>query len=329
MGGNKEIIMKTMKKRNAKPKGKPRQPRKKMSVLFVAAEAAPFIRTGGLGDVAGALPRALAKSGVDVRVVIPLYQDIPDKLRQTLSFVTYTYVPLSWRNQYCGVYEGEANGVKYYFIDNEYYFKRGGLYGHYDDGERFAFFSKAVLEMLMLIDFKPDVIHCNDWQTALVPVFLDCFYRGNSIYAGIKTVYSIHNIEFQGQYDSCVIGDILGIPDSRRQLLEYAGCCNYMKGGIECADRVTTVSPTYAGEIMDSYYAYGLEDILRKRSYKISGILNGIDTAEYDPMTDKALFANYGVKDMSGKAVNKEGMLRMISLQYVPTRPVISMISPA
>ena len=315
------------KKRNAKPKGKPRQPRQKKKILFVAAEAAPFIRTGGLGDVAGALPKALVKAGMDVRVVIPLYSDIPDKLRQTLNFVTYTYVPLAWRNQYCGVYEGEADGVKYYFIDNEYYFKRGGLYGHYDDGERFAFFSKAVLEMLMLIDFRPSVIHCNDWQTALVPVFLDCFYRGNSIYAGIKTVYSIHNIEFQGQYDTGMIGDVLGIPDARRQLLEYAGCCNYMKGGIECADRVTTVSPTYAGEIMDSYYAYGLEDILRKRSYKISGILNGIDTTEYDPMTDKALFASYGVKDMSGKSVNKEGMLRMISLQYVPTRPLIAMIS--
>ena len=315
------------KKRNAKIKGKPRQPRQKKKVLFVAAEAVPFIRTGGLGDVAGALPKALAKAGVDARVVIPLYSDIPDKLRQTLNFVTYTYVPLAWRNQYCGIYEGEADGVKYYFIDNEYYFKRGGLYGHYDDGERFAFFSKAVLEMLMLIDFRPSVIHCNDWQTALVPVFLDCFYRGNSIYAGIKTVYSIHNIEFQGQYDTGMIGDVLGIPDARRQLLEYAGCCNYMKGGIECADRVTTVSPTYAGEIMDSYYAYGLEDILRKRSYTISGILNGIDTAEYDPMTDPALFANYGVNDMSGKSVNKESMLRMISMQYVPGRPLISMIS--
>ena len=214
------------KKRSAKAKGKPRQPRQKQSVLFVASEAAPFIRTGGLGDVAGALPKALVKQGLDVRVVIPLYSDIPDKLRQSLTFLTYTYVPLSWRNQYCGVYEGEANGVKYYFIDNEYYFKRGGLYGHYDDGERFAFFSKAVLEMLMLIDFRPSVIHCNDWQTALVPVFLDCFYRGNSIYAGIKTVYSIHNIEFQGQYDASMIGDVLGIPDARRQLLEYAGCCN-------------------------------------------------------------------------------------------------------
>ena len=323
----KEIDMNKMKKRNAKAKGKPRQPRKRTGVLFVASEAAPYIRTGGLGDVAGALPQALVKEGLDVRVVLPLYSDIPDKLRQTLSFVTYTYVPLAWRNQYCGVYEGEANGVKYYFIDNEYYFKRGGLYGHYDDGERFAFFSKAVLEMLMLIDFRPAVIHCNDWQTALVPVFLDCFYRGNSIYADIKTVYSIHNIEFQGQYDSHMASDVLGIPEARRQLLEYAGACNYMKGGIECADRVTTVSPTYAGEIMDSYYAYGLEDILRNRAYKISGIINGIDVSDYDPKTDKALFAPYSVVDLSGKEVNKEAFLRLISLQYVKTRPLIAMIT--
>ncbi len=319
--------MNKMKKRNAKAKGKPRQPRKRTGVLFVASEAAPYIRTGGLGDVAGALPQALVKEGLDVRVVLPLYSDIPDKLRQSLSFVTYTYVPLAWRNQYCGVYEGEANGVKYYFIDNEYYFKRGGLYGHYDDGERFAFFSKAVLEMLMLIDFRPAIIHCNDWQTALVPVFLDCFYRGNSIYEGIKTIYSIHNIEFQGQYDSHMASDVLGIPESRRQLLEYAGCCNYMKGGIESSDRVTTVSPTYAGEIMDSYYAYGLEDILRNRAYKISGIINGIDVADYDPKTDKDLFAPYSVADTSGKEVNKEAFLRMISLQYVPTRPLIAMIT--
>lgn len=322
-----EEKVKRIKKRSAKPKGKPRAPRKKPGVLFVASEAAPFIRTGGLGDVAGALPKALKTCGFDVRVVLPLYSDIPEHMRKELKFVSYTYVPLAWRNQYCGIYEGEANGITYYFIDNEYYFKRGGLYGHYDDGERFAFFCKAALELLMQIDFHPGVIHCNDWQTALVPVFLDSFYRANPIYTNIKTVYSIHNIQFQGQYDKCVIGDILGVPADKSSLLEYADCCNYMKGGIESANVVTTVSPTYAQEIMDSYYAYGLESILRERAYKIRGIINGIDVEDYNPATDKSIFAQYSLSDMSGKEVNKESMCRLINIQYVPTRPMLAMIT--
>lgn len=315
------------KKRGAKPKGKQREPKKMRTVLYVTAEAAPFIRTGGLGDVAGALPKALAKLGDDVRVVLPLYADIPSKMRRDMEFVSYTYVLLAWRNQYCGIYQSEYEGVKYYFIDNEYYFKRNGMYGHFDDGERFAFFSKAVLEMLMLIDFKPDVIHCNDWQSALVPVFLDCFYRGNQVFSDIRTVYSIHNIEFQGQYDKSIITDILGLPQSRHQLLEYTNACNYMKGGIECANAVTTVSPTYAKEIMNSFYSYGLESILNSRSYKIRGIINGIDTQEYDPNSDPALFANYSIDDMSGKAVNKESVCRLINLQYNANKPLICMIT--
>lgn len=300
-----------------------------MKILFVASEAAPFVRSGGLGDVAGALPKAFNERGHDCRVIIPFYKDeINDMYQHTFRFKASTFVDLSWRRQYCGIYETTLDGVTYYFVDNEYYFKRKGLYGHFDDGERFAFFSKAVLEALPLIDFYPDVIHANDWHTALTPVFLDVFYRFNSQYQQIKSVFTIHNIEFQGEYGEELLGDILGLPDWARPLVMMNGNVNFMKGGIESSNAVTTVSETYANEILDPFYSYGLESILSERRFKLHGVVNGIDTATYDPATDNRLFENYTVRNFaSKKAANKKALLELIDLPYDETRPLVSMVS--
>lgn len=300
-----------------------------MKILFVASEAAPFVRSGGLGDVAGALPKALNKLGHDCRVIIPFYkEEIKNEFKNNFRFVASTFVELSWRKQYCGVYTVEYDGVVYYFIDNEYYFNRAGLYGHFDDGERFAYFSKAVLEALPLIDFFPDVLHANDWHTALTPVFLDVFYRYDEHYRNIKSVFTIHNIEFQGKYGDTLIQDILGLPDWAREIVMNDGCVNYMKGGIEASSAVTTVSQTYATEILDPFYSYGLEGILGQRGYKLHGVVNGIDQSVYDPKTDKRLFANYTVKNyVEGKAKNKKAICEMINLPYDEHRPLITMVS--
>lgn len=297
-----------------------------MKILFATSEAEPFIKTGGLGDVSGALPIALAEEKQDIRVVLPLYESIPSKYRQTMEFLGSTIVALGWRHQYAGVFTETINGVKYYFIDNEYYFKRKGIYGHFDDGERFAFFSKAVLEALPLIGFYPDVIHCNDWQTALIPVMTDCFYRNKEGYNNIKTVLTIHNIEFQGRMDQSCITDVFGIPESHKKAVEYDNSANMLKAGIELANAVTTVSDTYAKEIMDPYFACGLESILQKRSYKISGIVNGIDTTLYNPLKDEALFQRYSEKSLARKKKNKIGLQEMVSLP-VSERPVIGMVT--
>ena len=300
-----------------------------MKILFVASEAMPFVRSGGLGDVAGALPKALNAQGHDCRVIIPFYkEEIKENFRDTFKFVASTFVDLSWRKQYCGVYEAVYDGVTYYFVDNEYYFKRKGLYGHFDDGERFAFFSKAVLEVLPLIDFYPDVLHANDWHTALTPVFLDVFYRFNDDYQRIKTVFTIHNIEFQGKYGDKLIGDILGLPDWARPLVMHGDCVNYMKGGIESSNAVTTVSETYAQEILDPFYSYGLEGILSNRRYKLHGVVNGIDQAVYNPKTDTKLFENYTVKNYAAKkAQNKKALCEMINLPYDENRHLIAMVT--
>ncbi len=300
-----------------------------MKILFVASEAAPFVRSGGLGDVAGALPKALCKLGHDCRVIIPYYkEEIGDMYRNSFHFLSSTYVDLSWRRQYCGIYEMNYDGVKYYFIDNEYYFKRKGLYGHFDDAERFAFFSKAVLEALPLIDFYPDILHANDWHTALTPVFLDVFYRFSEEYQHIKTVFTIHNIEFQGKYGEALIGDILGLPSWANSLVMMGDCLNFMKGGIETSNAVTTVSETYAGEILDPFYSYGLESILSERRYKLHGVVNGIDQTVYDPRKDERLFEKYSLKDyVSKKAANKRALLEMINLPYDANRPLITMVS--
>ena len=298
-----------------------------MKVLFATSEAGPFIRTGGLGDVSAALPLALNKANQDVRVILPLYEGISKDFRQIMRFVGAGTVSLGWRQQYVGVFECKYEGVVYYFIDNEYYFKRRTIYGHYDDGERFAFFSKAILEVIPMLDFYPEIIHCNDWQTGLVPVMLDAFYRGREGYGGIKTILTIHNIEFQGNMDKCCIGDVFGIPPEFASAVEYNNCANMLKAGIERANKVTTVSATYAHEILNPYYSYGLEHILNKRNYKLSGIVNGIDTELFNPAKDKALFKNYDVESFEeGKKANKHGLQQMVNLP-VSDKPLIGMVT--
>jgi len=300
----------------------------KKKILFVASEAAPFVRSGGLGDVAGALPKALKEIGYDVRVIIPLYESIPGEYKSLMKNLGSTYVPLGWRYQYAGVYELTASsGIKYYFIDNEYYFKRKGLYGHYDDAERFAFFSRAILEAVNIIDFYPDIIHSNDWHTGLVSVFLDMFYRDDDRFKNIKTVFTIHNIQYQGIYDKFLIGDMLGITEDKASIVEYNDCLNFMKGGIESSSAVTTVSRTYADEILDPYFAYGLESILKERKYKIEGIVNGIDTEVFNPSNDKALFKTYDVNSLENKAINKQGLMDMLRMNYDQKKPLIVMIT--
>jgi starch synthase len=298
-----------------------------MKVLFAAGEALPFAATGGLADVAGSLPSAENANGCDTRVVIPLYSDIPEHFRQSFKFITSFYVPVAWRSQYCGLFEAEVDGLKYYLLDNEYYFKRQGIYGHYDDAERFAFFSRAVLELLKHIDFKPDIIHSNDWHTALIPVFHRAFYSSIPEYAGIKTVFTIHNILYQGKYGAELFTDILGLPEWTFPLLEYDGCLNFMKGAIVSSGAVTTVSPTYAQELRYPYFSYGLDRILLDCSYKFSGILNGIDTVGYDPETDSCIFKNYKADDTSGKAENKIGLQHMLGLPHDESAMLIGMVT--
>ncbi len=298
-----------------------------MKVLFVASEAQPFAASGGLADVAGSLPHALRKRLIGCRIVMPLYDEIPQSLKDNLRFVTSFSVPVSWRRQYCGVFETRYNGVIYYFIDNQYYFKRQGLYGHYDDAERFAFFSRAAIEMLPYIDFKPDVIHCNDWQTALIPTYYDLFYKNNEWYSGIKTVFTIHNIQYQGQYGTELYEEVVGIPPQSRSILDFDNCINYMKGAIETANRVTTVSPSYAWEIRDPWFSHKLDPILNARSWKLRGILNGIDTTSYNPATDIQLYAHYTPEDLSGKAVNKQKLQERLGLEQNPDVPIIAMVT--
>ena len=298
-----------------------------MKILFCASEAAPFAASGGLGDVAGSLPRAINDSGAECRVILPLYGDMKPEWRDKLTYVTNYNVPVGWRNQYCGLFTLEHEGVTYYFLDNEYYFKRSGLYGFYDDGERYAFFSRAVLETLFHVDFHPDILHANDWQTALVPVYLNLYYRHIEDFRDIKTVFTIHNIQYQGKYGLDILEDTVGIGRADTHILEYDGCCNFMKGAIECADKVTTVSPSYAGEILDPWYSHGLDDLLRQKQYKLCGILNGIDVKSYDPATDKNLAANYSAKNFQkGKLACKKELQAEFGLHDWPV-PVVAMVT--
>lgn len=298
-----------------------------MKVLYATSEAYPYAMSGGLADVAGALPKALRKRLIGCRVVLPLYDTISEELRNSMHFITSITVPVAWRRQYCGIFEAKHDGVIYYFIDNQYYFKRGVLYGNYDDAERFAFFSRAVLEMIPHIDFVPDIIHCNDWQTALIPVFLDTLYRTVDPYKNIRTVFTIHNIQYQGKYGEELIGDVLGLPDEYAHIVEYDGCVNLMKGAVECANRVTTVSPTYSEEIKDPWFAHGLDGIIRERAFKLLGIVNGIDVDVYNPETDTHLWKNYSAEDMSGKAVNKAELQKHCGLPQKPEVPVIGIVT--
>ncbi len=298
-----------------------------MKVLYAASEALPFIASGGLGDVAGSLPHALRKRLIGCRVVLPMYDTIKQELKDTMKFITHISVPVAWRRQYCGIFEAKHNGVIYYLIDNQYYFKRDTIYGHYDDAERFAFFSRAVLEIIPHIDFKPDIIHCNDWQTALTPVYYSAMYANSPGYENIKTIFTIHNIQYQGIYGKELLEDVLGIPADKASLLEYDGCINFMKGAIECADKVTTVSPSYADEILDPWYSHGLDSILNERRYKLCGILNGIDTVGYDPETDKNIKADFSAADISGKKEDKEDLQKTMGLPVRSDVPVVGMVT--
>lgn len=298
-----------------------------MKVLFATSEAHPYAMSGGLADVSGALPKALRTRLIGARVIMPLYDVIPQQLRESMKFITSITVPVSWRRQYCGIFEAKYGNVIYYFIDNQYYFKRGSLYGHYDDAERFAFFSRAVLEVIKAIDFAPDIIHCNDWQTALIPVYLRLFYGNEPKMQNIKTLFTIHNIQYQGKFGKEILGDVFGIPQSEQSLVEYGDCINLMKGAIECAHLVSTVSPTYSNEILDPWYSHGLDSILRQRRWKLTGIVNGIDTDVYDPEHDSMIFAPYSADDLSGKAENKRKLQEMLGLPQCSDVPLIAMVS--
>lgn len=299
-----------------------------MKVLYVASEALPFMASGGLGDVAGSLPQALRKRLIGCRVVMPLYDTIKQELKDTMTFITSISVPVAWRRQYCGVFQAKYKGVIYYLIDNQYYFKRDTIYGHYDDAERFTFFSRAVLEILPHIDFKPDIIHCNDWQSALTPVFYTTMYSKDPWYQGIKTVFTIHNIQYQGTYGMDLIGDVIGLQMQDAHLLEYDSDVNFMKGAIECADKVTTVSPSYANEILDPWYSHGLDSILRQRQWKLCGILNGIDTENYNPETDTMIKENYTAKTVKpAKKLNKKDLQELMGLPVRDDVAVIGLVS--
>lgn len=298
-----------------------------MKVLYAASEAYPYAMSGGLADVAGALPKALRRRLIGARVVLPLYESVPAELRENMKFITSITVPVAWRRQYCGIFEAKYGGVIYYLLDNQYYFKRSGLYGYYDDAERFAFFARAVLEIIPHIDFKPDIIHCNDWQTAMTPVFYKMMYKGSPGYENIKTVFTIHNIQYQGKYGHELNADVLGLPPEMADVVDYDGCVNLMKGAIECADWVTTVSPTYSREILDPWFSHGLDVELRHHEGKLSGIVNGIDTEVYDPETDPLIYKNYSAADFSGKAENKAELQKRMGLPERPEVPIIAMVS--
>lgn len=298
-----------------------------MKVLYAVSECKPFIASGGLGDVAGSLPQALRKRMVGCRVVLPLYSGIKEEYRSEMKYIKSIYVPVAWRRQYCGIFELRKNGVIYYFLDNEYYFKRDNLYGYYDDAERFAFFSRAVLEVIPHIDFKPDIINCNDWQTALVPVYYSTMYAQQGGYENIKTVFTIHNIQYQGKYGDDVLENVVGLSYYDKSIVEYDGCVNFMKGAIETANKVTTVSPTYAREILDPWYSHGLDSILNKRSWKLQGILNGISYEMYNPETDKDLYVNYSVDTLEGKTENKLKLQERLSLPQNADVPMVAMVT--
>ena len=298
-----------------------------MKILYATSEARPFAASGGLADVAGSLPQAIRARMVGCRVVMPLYESVPATLRENMTFLTSFTVPVAWRRQYCGVFEARIGGVIYYLLDNQYYFKRVGLYGHYDDAERFAFFSRAVLELISHIDYRPDVLHANDWQTALVPVYYRMYYQDRPDYAEMKTMYTVHNIQYQGKYGLEILEDVFGIGQDHRGLVELDGCINLAKGAVECADSITTVSPTYAQELTDPWFAHGLDGMFRAREYKLTGILNGIDTTDYNPETDPELVQCYSAEVPAGKAACKTVLQKECGLPQREDVPLIAMVT--
>ncbi len=300
-----------------------------MKVLFAASEAHPFIKTGGLGDVMGALPKSLVKLGVDVGVVIPKYKNIKDELKQKLQFVKWFTVPVGWRNQYCGIFQYEYKGVIYYFIDNEYYFNREGLYGYFDDGERFAFFNRAVLEFIKQIDWQPDLINCNDWQTGMIPVLLNLEYKRDKFYSKIKTIFSIHNLLFKGSFSPKVLPELFGydyMPLANGSV-ELDGSVSFLKGGLNYCDQITTVSNTYAEEIKTPQYGEGLDGFLRSKSYYLMGIVNGIDYEEFNPQDDKLIFKNFNINSIDSKVENKLELQKELGLPQKKDAPMIGLIS--
>lgn len=300
----------------------------KPSVLFVASEANPFIATGGLADVIGSLPIALKElDNYDVRVILPLYGDMEDGYKSHLTFIGNFNVGLGWRNQYCGLFYYKRKGVTFYFVDNEYYFKRSGVYGFYDDGERFAFFSKAVMDVMGYLDFYPTILHCHDWQTALSVIYLKTLYANSYGFDNVRAMFTIHNIEYQGKYDKMLLGDLFGLPVEVEPALEYDGCLNLMKGAIQLADYVSTVSPTYAEEIKHEFFAHGLQNIISLTQEKLVGILNGLDVELYNSENNKALFNNYSAENLEGKAVCKRELQRLLGLPERADVPVIAIIS--
>ena len=300
-----------------------------MNILYAASEAVPFCKTGGLADVAGSLPPALAEKGVGTAVILPLYRRVKERFGDRLTFRCFDYVDLAWRHAYCGLFSLEKDGVTWYFLDNEQYFDRPDLYGYMDDGERFGFFSRAVVSMLPHLDFRPDVIHCNDWQTALIPIYLkDDGVRDASL-RSIRTVLTIHNIEYQGRYGAECLGDLFGLDQGWADdgTLMMDGDVNLLKGAILCADAVNAVSPTYAMELKNPYFAHRMEGILTRCGYKLSGVLNGIDMKLYDPASDSRIPANYSLADMAGKAADKAALQKRLGLRQEPYTPIIAMVS--
>ncbi|MEK4295898.1 glycogen synthase GlgA [Paenibacillus sp. FSL R5-0914] len=297
-----------------------------MKVLFAAAEAHPFIKTGGLADVIGALPKALKGAGVDVRVILPKYRGIPEKFTSKMEHLTEVYVPIGWRNQYCGIEHMVYDGIPVYFIDNEYYFGRDGIYGYMDDGERFAFYNRAVLECLPAIDFQPDVLHCHDWHAAVIPMLLQGHYRHNPFYSEMRSVFTIHNLLYQGVFPYEVLGELLGLDSSYFGGVEYYGNVNFLKGGIVYSDRVTTVSPTYSEEIRTPYYGYGLDGLLNARADVLSGIVNGIDTKSYNPATDTSLVTRYR-SNLAKKTENKLALQEELGLPVDANIPMVAMVT--
>lgn len=300
-----------------------------MNILIVASEAHPFIKTGGLGDVIGALPVALNDLGADVRVVIPNYRDIKKEIKENLKYIDNFTVNVGWRNQYCGILEYEHEGVKFYLLDNEYYFNRGGLYGYYDDGEKFAFFDRAVLEFVKHIDWVPDILHCNDWQTGMVPVLLKLEYSKEEKFKNMKTMFSIHNLFFKGMFDPKVLPELFGYDyeSFNNGSLEHYGAVSFLKGGINYADKVTTVSKSYAEEIKTPEYGEQLEGLLRYRSSALEGIVNGIDYKEYNPEEDKYIYSTYSVNDLENKKINKEELQKELGLTVNKDVPMIGLVS--
>ena len=300
-----------------------------MKILYAASEAAPFCKTGGLADVAGSLPPALVRGGAKAAVILPLYQSVREKFGDQMEYLGYTYIDLSWRHAYCGLFQMKRDGVIWYFLDNEQYFKRPELYGYYDDGERFAFFSRAVVGILPMLEFLPDVIHCNDWQTALIPIYLRDLGMLDLRLQNIHTVLSIHNIEYQGRFGRETLEDLFGLnrgwADDGTLMMD--GNINLLKGAVLCADAVNAVSPTYARQIQTAQYAHGLDSVMRMCGGKLTGILNGIDAQRYDPATDPDLEELFSAGNLSGKAVDKRAIQRRLGLEENPEIPLIGMVS--